>query len=152
MKNICLLGATGSIGQSTLDIIKANSNEYCLTAFSFNQNIDKARQIINEFKKMGYDLGLVSVTFRDKTPREILVAMKEAGLKVIEWGSDVHAPCRDREGLGDRTRFIGIRNRFVSPLTVKKLSSQFLFLICIYFLQILIIEYQTVFATSLCFI
>ena len=49
MKNICLLGATGSIGQSTLDIIKANSNEYCLTAFSFNQNIDKARQIINEF-------------------------------------------------------------------------------------------------------
>ena len=42
MKNICLLGATGSIGQSTLDIIKANPNEYCLTAFSFNQNIDKA--------------------------------------------------------------------------------------------------------------
>ena len=49
MKNICLLGATGSIGQSTLDIIKANPNEYCLTAFSFNQNLDKARQIIDEF-------------------------------------------------------------------------------------------------------
>jgi len=41
---------------------------------------------------MGYDLGLVSITFRDKTPREILTAMKEAGLKVIEWGSDVHCP------------------------------------------------------------
>ena len=49
MKNICLLGATGSIGQSTLDIIKANPNEYCLKAFSFNQNIDRARQIIEEF-------------------------------------------------------------------------------------------------------
>ena len=35
MKNICLLGATGSIGQSTLDIIKANPDKYCLKAFSF---------------------------------------------------------------------------------------------------------------------
>ena len=50
MKNICLLGATGSIGESTIDIIRANPNEYTLSAFSFNQNINKAREIINEFK------------------------------------------------------------------------------------------------------
>ena len=41
MKNICLLGATGSIGESTIDIIRANPNEYTLSAFSFNQNINK---------------------------------------------------------------------------------------------------------------
>lgn len=52
MKNICLLGATGSIGQSTLDIIKANKTEYQLSAFSFNQNIVKARQIIDEFNPL----------------------------------------------------------------------------------------------------
>ncbi len=39
-----------------------------------------------------YSLGLVSISFRDKTPKEILKAMNDAGLKVIEWGSDVHCP------------------------------------------------------------
>ncbi len=37
-------------------------------------------------------LGLVSVSFRNRTPREILTAMKECGLTHIEWGSDVHCP------------------------------------------------------------
>ena len=49
MKNICLLGATGSIGQSTLDIIKTNPDKYCLKAFSFCHNINKAKEIIKEF-------------------------------------------------------------------------------------------------------
>ncbi len=39
---------------------------------------------------MNYKTGLVSVSFRDKTPREILEKMKQAGLFCIEWGSDVH--------------------------------------------------------------
>ncbi len=42
-------------------------------------------------------LGLVSISFRDKTPKEILVAMKNAGLSYIEWGSDVHAPKDDTQ-------------------------------------------------------
>ena len=45
--------------------------------------------------------GLVSVSFRGHSPREILCAMKEAGLSYIEWGSDVHAPCHDRARLGE---------------------------------------------------
>ena len=47
----------------------------------------------------GYRLGLVSVSFRKHSPEQILAAMKEAGLSYIEWGSDVHAPCRDRARL-----------------------------------------------------
>ena len=47
--------------------------------------------------KINYRLGLVSVSFRDHTPEEILTAMKDVGLSCIEWGSDVHAPCHDRE-------------------------------------------------------
>ena len=46
-----------------------------------------------------YRLGVVSVSFRDRTPDEILKAAQGAGLDCVEWGSDVHAPCRDYERL-----------------------------------------------------
>ena len=42
-----------------------------------------------------FQAGLVSVSFRDHSPEEILVAMQQAQLTCIEWGSDVHAPCAD---------------------------------------------------------
>lgn len=45
--------------------------------------------------KNGYNLGLVSVSFRDRAPEEILKEMARAGLTHIEWGSDVHAPATD---------------------------------------------------------
>ncbi len=44
-------------------------------------------------------LGLVSISFRKNTPSEIILAMKNAGLSFVEWGSDVHAPCDDIENL-----------------------------------------------------
>lgn len=46
---------------------------------------------------MNYKLGLVSVSFRKNSPREILEAMKGAGLSCIEWGSDVHCPPEEAE-------------------------------------------------------
>ena len=46
-----------------------------------------------------YTTGLVSVSFRTHSPREILHAMKNLGLSVIEWGSDIHAPYNDAERL-----------------------------------------------------
>ena len=36
--------------------------------------------------------GVASVTFRKKTPREVIAITKKAGLSAIEWGSDVHVP------------------------------------------------------------
>ena len=39
--------------------------------------------------------GLVSVTFRKKTPLEICDLCVKAGLKAIEWGGDVHVPAGD---------------------------------------------------------
>ena len=50
-------------------------------------------------EKEQYKLGLVSVSFRQHAPREILEAAKAAGLSCIEWGSDVHAPCGDEARL-----------------------------------------------------
>ena len=54
-----------------------------------------------------YTLGLVSISFRKHTPEEIIQAVKAAGLSCIEWGSDVHAPCRDTERLHEIARLQG---------------------------------------------
>ena len=50
MKNIILLGATGSIGASVLSVIKQNKNKLNLLGITFNSNTAKAEDIINEFK------------------------------------------------------------------------------------------------------
>lgn len=41
---------------------------------------------------MKHPLGLVSVSFREHTPEEILKAMQGTPLTCIEWGSDLHCP------------------------------------------------------------
>lgn len=46
-----------------------------------------------------YQLGLVSVSFRDRTPEMLIDAVRQAGLTCVEWGSDVHAPCTDEARL-----------------------------------------------------
>ena len=50
MKKISLLGATGSIGWQTFDILLANPNEFKLVAFSAGQNIEKSREIIKKLQ------------------------------------------------------------------------------------------------------
>ena len=49
MKNILLLGATGSIGDSVLSVIKQNNDKLNLLGISFNHNIAKGKEIIKEF-------------------------------------------------------------------------------------------------------
>ncbi|MHA7135743.1 1-deoxy-D-xylulose-5-phosphate reductoisomerase [Rossellomorea arthrocnemi] len=49
MKKISLLGATGSIGTQTLDVIRENPEEFKLTAMSVGRNIEEARKMILEF-------------------------------------------------------------------------------------------------------
>ncbi len=39
--------------------------------------------------------GITSVTFRNKTPEEIISLVKASGLDAIEWGSDIHVPAGD---------------------------------------------------------
>ncbi len=50
MKNIYLLGATGSIGQQTLDVIRQHPDKFRLVAFSAGRNIQLTQKIIEEFK------------------------------------------------------------------------------------------------------
>ena len=56
-----------------------------------------------------YKLGLVSISFRDKSPEEILIAMKKAELHFIEWGSDVHAPKGDTKKI---EKIVNLQNKY----------------------------------------
>ncbi len=47
------------------------------------------------------DPGLVSVTFRKLSPREIVDLARQAGLAGIEWGGDVHVPHGDLDRAGE---------------------------------------------------
>lgn len=48
-KKISLLGATGSIGTQTLDIIQSNKEQFKLVSFSAGMNIPKVREITAQF-------------------------------------------------------------------------------------------------------
>lgn len=55
-----------------------------------------------------YSYGLVSVSFRGLSPREILSAMQECALSCIEWGSDVHVPPEKAEEIAALQQEYGI--------------------------------------------
>jgi 1-deoxy-D-xylulose-5-phosphate reductoisomerase len=50
VKYISLLGATGSIGTQTLDVIKNHPEEFSLVAISVGRNLNLARKIITQFQ------------------------------------------------------------------------------------------------------
>ncbi|MDF0725152.1 1-deoxy-D-xylulose-5-phosphate reductoisomerase [Cytobacillus sp. S13-E01] len=73
MKKISLLGATGSIGQQTLDVIKLHPEQLELVAISIGDNLELGREIINTFK-----------------PKLVAVKNKDACDKFrIEFSSDI---------------------------------------------------------------
>jgi 1-deoxy-D-xylulose-5-phosphate reductoisomerase len=49
LKKISLMGATGSIGLQTLDVIRDHRDQFQLTAISAGRNIPETRKIIKEF-------------------------------------------------------------------------------------------------------
>ena len=49
MKNVSILGSTGSIGTQTLDVIRANPGDFQVVALAVNSNIDILAGQIKEF-------------------------------------------------------------------------------------------------------
>ena len=49
MRKICLLGASGSIGGQTLDVIRKHPVDFSLVGFSVGKQVDKIPEIIKEF-------------------------------------------------------------------------------------------------------
>ncbi len=50
MQNICLLGATGSIGQSTLDVLARHPERFRLQAVSANRSVDRMLEICRKHR------------------------------------------------------------------------------------------------------
>ena len=67
MKDIILLGATGSIGTQTLDIIRMNKEKYNLIALSVGRDLELSSSIIEEFEPK-------FVATRRKEDKEVLSA------------------------------------------------------------------------------
>lgn len=49
-KRVALLGATGSIGTSTLEVLRVHKDRFELFAISFHSNVEKATRIVEEFQ------------------------------------------------------------------------------------------------------
>lgn len=72
MKGLCILGATGSIGVSTLDVVARHPDCYRVVALTANSNVDRALEQTRQFRP---DV----VVMTDETGAEAL----ESGLKQI---------------------------------------------------------------------
>lgn len=54
MKKVLLLGASGTIGTQTIDVINKNKDEFVLTAFSVGNRSEAIEPILNEHKSVRY--------------------------------------------------------------------------------------------------
>ena len=56
-----------------------------------------------------FETGLVSISFRGYPVEQIVKEAAKAGLTYIEWGSDVHAPCKDTKAL---EHIVALQNKY----------------------------------------
>ena len=74
MRRISLLGATGSIGSSTLKVLKENRDEYVLTAAAAGSNVKAMAAIIRNFHP------LIAAMADEKAAHELHKIVKSEGL------------------------------------------------------------------------
>lgn len=78
VKRICLLGATGSIGKSTLDLIAQHPSQFELFSASANSDVDGMLKLVQAFNP-------VQVCMRDETAgQRLLKQLKQLGLAKTE--------------------------------------------------------------------
>ncbi|WP_417505580.1 1-deoxy-D-xylulose-5-phosphate reductoisomerase [Marinomonas gallaica] len=81
MQKICLLGATGSIGSSTLDVIAQYPEQFQLMSVAANTNVDRMAEICQRFKPERAVMG--SEQARDALAQRCLGLSTE-----FEWGHE----------------------------------------------------------------
>ncbi len=77
MKQITILGATGSIGRSTLDIVARHRESYSLYALTANRNVDKMQQLCRRFEPR------VAVMRDENSARRLGDAIADLPVKVL---------------------------------------------------------------------
>ena len=56
-KNILIYGATGSIGDSTLNLIRNNKNKFNIVGLTCNENVNKVIKLADEFNCTNIGIG-----------------------------------------------------------------------------------------------
>lgn len=74
MRNVTLLGATGSIGTSTLDVLRRHKDEFKLHAIAASSSVDKMVAIVQEFKPERVAM------HNEKSAQELSKRLKDSGL------------------------------------------------------------------------
>jgi 1-deoxy-D-xylulose-5-phosphate reductoisomerase len=85
MKNICVLGSTGSIGVSTLDVVSRHPDRYKVVALTANNNLDRLFEQCREHRPA------YAVILEGTKADELRNRLKDAGLADIEVLSGVKA-------------------------------------------------------------
>ena len=77
MRNIAVLGSTGSIGTQTLDVVRNNYQDLNICALSCDRNVDLLEKQIREFKPE-----MVAV-YNEEAARDLSIRIKDTGCKVL---------------------------------------------------------------------
>lgn len=77
MRNICILGSTGTIGTQTLDVVRLNNQEMRVTGLSCKNNINKLEKQIREFNPK------VVAVFDEKAAEDLKVRVADLDVKVM---------------------------------------------------------------------
>ena len=54
MMKVCLLGASGSIGKQTIDVMEHNPNDFDLVGFSIGKKTQKIKQILSKYPNVKF--------------------------------------------------------------------------------------------------
>ena len=77
MKNIAVLGSTGSIGTQTLDIVRNNTDELKIKVLAAGSNVELIERQIREFKPE------IAVLYNADKANELKIKIADTGVKVL---------------------------------------------------------------------
>jgi 1-deoxy-D-xylulose-5-phosphate reductoisomerase len=98
LRRLTILGSTGSIGVSTLDVVGRHPEKYCVHALVAGQNVDLLAQQILQFKPS------VVVTATDQSRQSLIVRLSDSSLPREQWpelwcGSQAYVQAATDEGV-----------------------------------------------------
>ncbi len=85
MKKIMLLGATGSIGEQTLDVCRSYPEEFELIGISVGYNIEKLKEILIEFKVQAVCTVEKQTELEKEYPHITFFHGEEGLLELVSW-------------------------------------------------------------------
>lgn len=92
MKNIAILGSTGSIGTQTLEIVKENPDKFKVLAITANSNVDSIEKQAREF------MPRLVCMYNENSANTLKVRLADTDIKVVS-GMDGLIECSTLEGL-----------------------------------------------------